>query len=230
MLTIFVAVMMHKAIMAFSLGLNIAQSSFSVSFFVSSWPRFIPNMKYQKVKAFVLSSLLFSLASPFGVGVGIKTTSLSQFSHFILFPGIGLSGLPASIPQRICNGILQVCRNLIWYLFVQLQCIRHLVNLNDLIITFGQKESISFCLQGIAGGTFLYITFFEVSSIFVFLIVDMEKDKAHLLADELTETNSLSQVLPSELNVPENRLLKVFPGNKIKGLTQAAPFNQCPFQ
>lgn len=85
-------------------------------------------------------------------------------------------------------------------------------------------------LQGIAGGTFLYITFFEVSSIFVFLIVDMEKEKAHFLADELTGTNSLSQVLPSELNVPENRLLKVFPGNKIKGLTQAAPFNQCPFQ
>ena len=79
MLTIFVAVMMHKAIMAFSLGLNIAQSSFSVSFFVSSWPRFIPNMKYQKVKAFVLSSLLFSLASPFGVGVGIKTTVSLNF-------------------------------------------------------------------------------------------------------------------------------------------------------
>ena len=91
-------------------------------------------------------------------------------------------------------------------------------------------KTCNFCLQGIAGGTFLYITFFEVSSIFVFLIVDMEKDKAHLLADELTETNSLSQVLPSELNVPENRLMKVFPGNKIKGLTQAAPFNQCPFQ
>ena len=85
----------------------------------------------------------------------------------------------------------------------------------------------NFCLQGIAGGTFLYITFFEVSSIFVFLIVDMEKE---FLADEVTGTNSLSQVLPSELNVPENRLLKVFPGNKIKGLTQAAPFNQCPFQ
>lgn len=101
MLTIFVAVMLHKAIMAFSLGLNIAQSSFSV-------------------KAFIASSLVFSLASPLGVGVGI-----------------GLSGLPASIPQRICNGVL----------------------------------------QGIAGGTFLYITFFEV--------------------------------LPSELNVPKNRLLKV---------------------
>ena len=87
-------------------------------------------------------------------------------------------------------------------------------------------KTFNFCLQGIAGGTFLYITFFEVSSIFVFLIVDMEKDKAHLLADELTGTNSLSQVLPSELNVPENRLMKVFLGNKIKGLRQAAPFNQ----
>ena len=84
-------------------------------------------------------------------------------------------------------------------------------------------KTCNFCLQGIAGGTFLYITFFEVSSIFVFLIVDMEKE---FLADEVTGTNSLSQVLPSELNVPENRLLKVFPGNKIKGLTQAAPFNQ----
>ena len=84
-------------------------------------------------------------------------------------------------------------------------------------------KTCNFCLQGIAGGTFLYITFFEVSSIFVFLIVDMEKE---FLADEVTGTNSLSQVLPSELNVPENRLLKVFPENKIKGLTQAAPFNQ----
>ena len=84
-------------------------------------------------------------------------------------------------------------------------------------------KTCNFCLQGIAGGTFLYITFFEVSSIFVFLIVDMGKE---VLADELTGTNSLSQVLPSELNVPENRLLKVFPGNKIKGLAQAAPFNQ----
>ena len=84
-------------------------------------------------------------------------------------------------------------------------------------------KTCNFCLQGIAGGTFLYITFFEVSSIFVFLIVDMEKE---FLADEVTGTNSLSQVLPSELNVPENRLLKVFPGNKIKGLTQAAPFKQ----
>jgi len=86
MLAIFMAVMMHKAVMAFSLGLNIAQSNLSV-------------------RAFVFSSITFSLASPLGVAVGI-----------------GLSGLPPSIPQQICNGVL----------------------------------------QGIAGGTFLYITFFEV--------------------------------------------------------------------
>ena len=36
MLTIFVAVMMHKAIMAFSLGLNIAQSTFSVRLLIAS--------------------------------------------------------------------------------------------------------------------------------------------------------------------------------------------------
>ena len=36
MLTIFVAVMMHKAIMAFSLGLNIAQSSFSVRLLIDT--------------------------------------------------------------------------------------------------------------------------------------------------------------------------------------------------
>lgn len=86
MLAIFMAVMMHKAVMAFSLGLNIAQSSLSV-------------------RAFVFSSITFSLSSPLGVAIGI-----------------GLSGLPPSIPQQICNGVL----------------------------------------QGIAGGTFLYITFFEV--------------------------------------------------------------------
>jgi len=86
MLAIFMAVMMHKAVMAFSLGLNIAQSSLSV-------------------RAFVFSSITFSLSSPLGVAIGI-----------------GLSGLPPSISQQICNGVL----------------------------------------QGIAGGTFLYITFFEV--------------------------------------------------------------------
>merc|ERR1712130_391118 len=71
MMTVFIAVITHKAVMAFSLGLNIAQSDLSV-------------------KAFVWSNVLFSLSSPLGVA--------------------------------ICNGVL----------------------------------------QGIAGGTFLYITFFEV--------------------------------------------------------------------
>merc|ERR1719175_583849 len=72
--------------MAFSLGLNIAQSDLSV-------------------KAFIWSNVLFSLSSPVGVAIGIA-----------------LSDLPPSLPQQICNGVL----------------------------------------QGIAGGTFLYITFFEV--------------------------------------------------------------------
>merc|ERR1719350_2327234 len=86
MMTVFIAVITHKAVMAFSLGLNIAQSELSV-------------------KAFVWSNILFSLASPLGVAIGIA-----------------LSDLPPSLPQEICNGVL----------------------------------------QGIAGGTFLYITFFEV--------------------------------------------------------------------
>merc|ERR1712240_486758 len=80
LMTVFIAVM------AFSLGLNIAQSELSV-------------------KAFVWSNILFSLASPLGVAIGIA-----------------LSDLPPSLPQEICNGVL----------------------------------------QGIAGGAFLYITFFEV--------------------------------------------------------------------
>jgi len=86
LMTVFIAVITHKAVMAFSLGLNIAQSELSV-------------------KAFVWSNILFSLASPLGVAIGIA-----------------LSDLPPSLSQEICNGVL----------------------------------------QGIAGGTFLYITFFEV--------------------------------------------------------------------
>ena len=39
-LAIFAAVMMHKAIMAFSLGLNIAQSSFSVKILTDSQNKF----------------------------------------------------------------------------------------------------------------------------------------------------------------------------------------------
>jgi len=86
MLTVFAAVIIHKAVMAFSLGLNIAQSQLSV-------------------RAFVWSNVLFSVSSPVGVAIGI-----------------GLSDLPETLAPMICNGVL----------------------------------------QGIAGGTFLYITFFEV--------------------------------------------------------------------
>jgi len=86
LMSIFIAVIVHKAVMAFSLGLNIAQSDLSV-------------------KSFVLSNIMFSISSPIGVGIGIA-----------------VANLPSSLPQDICNGLL----------------------------------------QGIAGGTFLYITFFEV--------------------------------------------------------------------
>merc|ERR1719442_334906 len=72
--------------MAFSLGLNIAQSNIS-------------RMK------FTSSIIMFSISSPIGVGIGMA-----------------VADLPPSLPQDICNAIL----------------------------------------QGIAGGTFLYVTFFEV--------------------------------------------------------------------
>jgi len=86
LISIFIAVIVHKAVMAFSLGLNIAQSEMSV-------------------KSFLISNLIFSLASPVGLCIGILITDL-----------------PSSLPQNIANS----------------------------------------CLQGISGGTFLYITFFEV--------------------------------------------------------------------
>jgi len=86
LISIFVAVLCHKAVMAFSLGLNIAQSNLSA-------------------RSFIISNLIFSLASPVGLCIGIF-----------------VSDLPSSLPQSIANS----------------------------------------CLQGIAGGTFLYITFFEV--------------------------------------------------------------------
>ena len=48
--------MMHKAIMAFSLGLNIAQSSFSVRFFINSQDEFFPDIKIFKLHRWKLSS------------------------------------------------------------------------------------------------------------------------------------------------------------------------------
>jgi len=86
LLSLFIAVTVHKAIMSFSLGLNLAQSNLSI-------------------KSFVISNILFSISSPIGIGIGIA-----------------VSDLPNNLPQDVCKSLL----------------------------------------QGIAGGTFLYITFFEV--------------------------------------------------------------------
>lgn len=86
LIAILVAVMLHKAVMSFSLGLSIAQSNLSV-------------------KSFILSNILFAVSSPIGIGIGI-----------------GLLELPQSLAVDVTEGVL----------------------------------------QGLAGGTFLYITFFEV--------------------------------------------------------------------
>lgn len=69
--SIVIAVMVHKVVMAFSLGLNIAQSDLNL-------------------KKFLISTVIFSLASPLGVGVGIL-----------------MMGLPPSLTRDICNGFLQ---------------------------------------------------------------------------------------------------------------------------
>ena len=103
LLSIFIAVIVHKAVMAFSLGLNIAQSSLSL-------------------RTFVISNVIFSLASPIGVGLGIA-----------------MVGLPPSLPNDICNGVMQGKQ--------------HYYRVIAGTDTF---------FPGLAGGTFLYITFFEV--------------------------------------------------------------------
>jgi zinc transporter 1/2/3 len=86
LISMFIAVLVHKAVMAFSLGLNIAQSNLSK-------------------RSFIFSNIIFSIASPLGLGIGIFVTDL-----------------PNTLPRSIASGVL----------------------------------------QGICGGTFLYITFFEV--------------------------------------------------------------------
>ncbi len=86
LVNIFTAVIVHKAIMALSLGLTVAKSPMSF-------------------KSFLLSVSIFSLASPIGMAIGIVLTDIDE-----------------SIGRDIANSIL----------------------------------------QGIAGGTFLYIVFFEV--------------------------------------------------------------------
>ncbi len=85
--SIFTAVIIHKGVMAFSLGLTIAQS-----------PRI-------SMRNFAISILTFSASSPVGMAAGIALTDMEQ-----------------SLGRDIANGVL----------------------------------------QGLAGGTFLYITFFEV--------------------------------------------------------------------
>ena len=102
MLSITVAIVVHEAIVSFSLGISLAQSDLSL-------------------KSFLISNLIQCLSSPLGIGLGIP-----------------LSSLPYSIA----------------------------------------RDTMSGTLQGIAGGTFIYVTFFEI--------------------------------LPPELNSPNQRLWKVF--------------------
>ena len=63
-MTVFIAVITHKAVMAFSLGLNIAQSDLSV-------------------KAFVWSNVLFSLSSPVWVAIGGLIPVINNFINVI---------------------------------------------------------------------------------------------------------------------------------------------------
>ena len=57
---LFVAVIVHKAIMAFSLGLNLAQS------------------KGITIKVFIIATLTFSIASPIGLSLGIGLSHLQK--------------------------------------------------------------------------------------------------------------------------------------------------------
>ena len=73
LLQIFIAVIVHKAVMAFSLGLNLSQAT------------------GMTVKKYILASLIFSTASPLGMGLGIWLSHLQQ-----------------SFGRDIANGTLQV--------------------------------------------------------------------------------------------------------------------------
>ena len=98
-LLLLLQVMMHKAIMAFSLGLNIAQSSLSVRILNMRlrivWQNIIKELfdkLLSKVKAFVLSCAIFSLASPLGVGIGdffvlcrVESIKLAQVLDSLVF-------------------------------------------------------------------------------------------------------------------------------------------------
>ena len=86
MLSITVAIVVHEAIVSFSLGISLAQSSLSL-------------------KPFLVANLIQCLSSPLGIAIGIP-----------------LSSLPYSLARDVKSGTL----------------------------------------QGIAGGTFIYVTFFEI--------------------------------------------------------------------
>ena len=86
MLSITIAIVVHEAIVSFSLGISLAQSNLSV-------------------KSYLISNLIQCLSSPLGIALGIP-----------------LSSLPYSVA----------------------------------------RDTMSGTLQGIAGGTFIYVTFFEI--------------------------------------------------------------------
>merc|ERR1719219_2352267 len=70
LMSLFVAVIAHKGVMAFSLGLTLAQATLTK-------------------KQFFMSVMIFSLASPVGMGIGIivsdlKRTLIVDFSNAIL--------------------------------------------------------------------------------------------------------------------------------------------------
>jgi zinc transporter 1/2/3 len=60
LLQIFIAVIVHKSIMAFSLGLNLSQSA------------------GMTVKTFMIANLVFSISSPLGMGLGIGISHLHK--------------------------------------------------------------------------------------------------------------------------------------------------------
>ena len=117
-------------------------SSFYTNSSFSIFARTVTGFGFYQVRAFVFSSITFSLASPLGVAVGQCYSWFLAWTETFL-SGIGLSGLPPSIPQQICNGVLQV-------------------QLFSSILPVPSFSTHPWKLQGIAGGTFLYITFFEV--------------------------------------------------------------------
>ena len=88
LLQIFIAVIVHKAVMAFSLGLNLSQAT------------------GMTVKKYILASLIFSTASPLGMGLGIWLSHLQQ-----------------SLGRDIANGTLQVSNTSVSYTHLTLPTI-----------------------------------------------------------------------------------------------------------